>query len=1117
MGVFEQRYKQLNNQQRIAVDTIDGPLLVIAGPGTGKTELLSMRVANILKQPDVSPSNILCITFTDNAARNMRERLQQIIGQAAYHVQIHTFHSFGTDVINQYPDFFASQSLLQPIDELGSYEILRDIFQSLPHTNPLAVKVGEEFIYLRDTLRTISWVKQNALLPEELNTILTHNANFFATVGQDLADCFRDSPSTKYLDRYKSLLKTFLKHSTHHEFAFPGIATMAANELSQAIEDTPTSGRYATSITSWRNRWCQKDSKGNFEFKDAGRSLQKMHALVDIYAKYRTEQKRRGLFDFDDMIVEVVHALEHNNELKFNLQERYQYILIDEFQDTNKAQMRIIHSLGDNPVNESRPNIMAVGDDDQAIYAFQGAESSNMVDFISAYRDVAMITLTENYRSSQEILEASRSVILQADNRLEDLVKGINKSLNAQIKIDDKSIDYTVLESELSQYQWIAENVKHNLKNGIEPQNIAILAPKHKYLERLIPYLANQQLPIAYERRENILDAPIIHQIISMSQLTDALSRNDQHTVDALFAEILTYEFWGIPLESIAQLSITCYKKGSHWLECLFESDEKLASIARWFLEGARQNHTQPLEYMLDRIIGPGDKLFDDNEYTEPVPAIENQESFISPLRMFYFSDESFNQNTDTYLSLLGKLSTLRHKLRSWQPDRMLTNKDFVEFVRLHRDAKLKIIDTNPHTQTTNAVQVMTVYKSKGLEFDVVYAINAQDEIWGPSARTKSDLIRTPLNLPIKPAGQSVDDKLRLLYVALTRCKRKLNITSYNQTLDNKLSPHLSFLQPEPVETNHKHFKQRYISFAAREKAEQILATDWQYKFKDIIADKPTLLEPILQNYKLSVTHLNTFLDVVNAGPIHFLNHNLLRFPQAMTPHAAYGDAIHKTLQWIYTTIKGHPMPSPQKINAYFVDMLSRKHLDENDYQFFRARGKESLAIYIKQRQSSFSPKAIIERGFHNEGVVIGEAHLSGAIDKIEEINPVSFRVIDFKTGQPSVSWYGKHDYEKHKLHKYRQQLLFYKLLIEHSSSFGGKYSATQGQLEFVEPDNDGHIVDPLVLTYSDKEIDRFVRLLQGVWRHIQALSFPDVSHYSKDYNGVIAFEEDIINGRVAV
>src|SRR3954465_15330363 len=119
MRDFKQKLASLNDAQMQAVNTIEGPVLVIAGPGTGKTQLLSMRVANIIKTTDTAPNNILCLTFTDNAARNMRERLESIIGQTAYHVGINTFHSFGGEVINQFPDYFSRRQLLQQVDELG--------------------------------------------------------------------------------------------------------------------------------------------------------------------------------------------------------------------------------------------------------------------------------------------------------------------------------------------------------------------------------------------------------------------------------------------------------------------------------------------------------------------------------------------------------------------------------------------------------------------------------------------------------------------------------------------------------------------------------------------------------------------------------------------------------------------------------------------------------------------------------------------------------------------------------------------------------------------------------------------------------------------------------------
>ncbi|HET7059712.1 MAG TPA: ATP-dependent helicase, partial [Candidatus Saccharimonadales bacterium] len=419
MSIFSNTYKLLNTQQQKAVDETEGPVLVVAGPGTGKTQLLSMRVANILRKNDVHPGNILCLTFTDSAARNMRERMSSIIGQPAYHVAIHTFHSFGTDVINHYPDYFTGRQLLQQVDELGRYELLQEIFEGLPHSNPLSTKVGEQFLFLKDTLSAIGWLKQNAISPAELHELLNANERFIKAVEGEVAEVFAATPSPKQLPAYNKLLESIQKHITGKRyFGFPEYASECATELEQAITETDPDARFAKPITAWRNNWCKKNAEGQHELKDGGQNYRKMHALANVYQELVDSMASQGLYDFDDMVIEAVHAMERDDELRFNLQERYQYVLVDEFQDTNKAQLRMLSALGDNPVHEGRPNIMAVGDDDQAIYSFQGAEVSNMAQFAKLYKKPVLISLQENYRSSANILKTSETISGQITDRL---------------------------------------------------------------------------------------------------------------------------------------------------------------------------------------------------------------------------------------------------------------------------------------------------------------------------------------------------------------------------------------------------------------------------------------------------------------------------------------------------------------------------------------------------------------------------------------------------------------------------------------------------------------------------------------------------------------------------
>lgn len=1119
MGKFDEEFRALNDAQKEAVETTEGPVLVIAGPGTGKTQLLSMRVANIIRKNDILPGNILCLTFTDNAARNMRERLSGIIGQAAYHVAIHTFHSFGADVINQYPDCFTKRQLLQQVDELGLYELLHEIFEQMPHSNPLSTKVGDQFIHLRSTLDVISWLKKNALAPYELHELLNANKKFIDDVEGDLDGAFATPPSTKQLGTYKKLLQTVQKHATGKcYFGFPDYAAECAAGLAEALEATDANKHHAPLITAWRNTWCKKDASGKHVFKDGGQNYRKMHAVANAYQHLLDEMAEQGLFDFDDMITEAVHAMETNEELRYNLQERYQYVLVDEFQDTNKAQLRMLVALGDNPVHENRPNIMAVGDDDQAIYAFQGAEVSNMAAFSKMYDEPKLIALKENYRSNANILDVSSKIAGQITNRLSSITPEATKQLLAQKEYEINTLSHLSFPSEVAQYYWISEEIDKLIKAGTSPEEIAVIAPRHKYLERLMPYLGSRRLPVAYERRENILDAPIVVQLLTMAELIVAIAENRQKDVDALISQVLSYDFWGIPAEQLVSLSLECHNKHKKWLDVLMhDKDKKFKEVAAWFVDLARRSSLEPMEYILDQLLGER-RAGTDSEYDDLLLPKAKRAKFVSPMRKYYFSKDHYEHATDTYLTLLGQLTTLRHRLRQWKPNKALYIKDLVEFAELHRSAGLKIIDTNPHTQTTNAVQVMTAYKAKGLEFDAVFVINVQDEVWGPTARESTSRITLPKNLPIQPAGHEENDKLRLLFVALTRAKHTLYVTSYTHNMDNKLSPSLSFLasQSEAGEAIHPALIPKNIEKPAPAIAEEILSTDWAYRFRQIIADKKTLFEPILADYKLSVTHLNNFIDIKDGGPQYFFIHNLLRFPEALTPSAAYGDAVHKTIHWAHTSLRDNgKLPATLQIQEYFADMLSRKHLKKTDHKRLDERGREAVARYFGQKGSDLLAKDLVERGFNNEGVVINEARLSGKIDHLRLSDSHEAEVLDFKTGKPAKSWKGKDEYEKIKLYKYRQQLLFYKVLVENSASYSKKRIVKRGSIEFIEPDETNALLDKLTLDFDDNELDKFVKLIGAVWQHIMNLDFPDTKGYPTTLIGIQKFEEDLINGKI--
>jgi DNA helicase-2/ATP-dependent DNA helicase PcrA len=491
---FSKAYAALNPRQKEAVDTIDGPVMVVAGPGTGKTQLLSMRVANILRRTDSLPSNILCLTFTESGATAMRQRLVSLIGQAAYKVAIHTFHSFGGEVINHNPQYFYQGAHFRPADELSSYEVLEPIFQQLPHKSPLASTLNGEFTAMYDVKQGIAQLKKASLLPDELLQILDHNAVFLDFAEPILHKAF-DVPrlSKKNLADIELALRELEKFEAEPMpvSLFKPLSDICVHELTRALEAAEEASS-TTPVTAWRNRWLERNQRRNFVFKDRARST-KLRALSDIYQKYLEGMQERELYDFDDMILRVVHGLETFADLRYNLQEQYQYILVDEFQDTNGAQLRLLKGLTNAEINEGRPNVLVVGDDDQAIYSFQGAEIGNILQFRDLYRDPVTVTLTDNYRSADAILTSARAVITQGSERLEVVLDNVDKTLTAHNSPDAAASELHQFANPTEQYQWVVNQIKECIAAGTSPSEIAVLGRNHRQLLQILPHRTPQQ------------------------------------------------------------------------------------------------------------------------------------------------------------------------------------------------------------------------------------------------------------------------------------------------------------------------------------------------------------------------------------------------------------------------------------------------------------------------------------------------------------------------------------------------------------------------------------------------------------------------------------------------
>jgi len=355
---FEKAYASLNEAQKKAVDTLIGPVMVVAGPGTGKTQLLAVRVANLLHTGTAEPQNILLTTFTEAGAAAIKNRLLSLIGTDAHQITITTIHAFCDEIIRAYPEKFHDKKALRAMDDSERMEILEDILRHGSYRHIIADT--DPILHIRDIGSCISELKSEYISPSDLDVLIARQAK----------------ESTLRLEAVKNkTTKTF------------------ANETAKAEKMTER--------------------------------LTELRSVYEIYLKKCSEL---GVYDYVDMIRYALDVMQNDEEVLYDLAERYQYVMIDEYQDSNSLQNAVFETLLG---ASDEHNVLVVGDDDQSIYRFQGANVENMFRFKKVYGEAVFVTLTQNYRSHKAILDAASALIENNESRICNLFPEIVKDLSA--------------------------------------------------------------------------------------------------------------------------------------------------------------------------------------------------------------------------------------------------------------------------------------------------------------------------------------------------------------------------------------------------------------------------------------------------------------------------------------------------------------------------------------------------------------------------------------------------------------------------------------------------------------------------------------------------------------
>lgn len=1017
---FKEEYERLNAHQRKAVDTIEGPVMVIAGPGTGKTQILAARIGKILLDTDTIPENILCLTYTDAGTIAMRRRLVSFIGADAYKVNIHTFHSFCNDVIQDNLYLFDKHSL-DAISELENIQLFKKLIDDFPKDHALKRYRGDVYYEIKNLRNLFSAMKQEGWIPSQINS----------AIDAYLAD-LPNREAFVYKKKYKEFNAGDLKKTKHDE------------ELER---------------------------------------MNKLRTAVNEFENFQTLMRTKNRYDFDDMINWVIKVFEENQNVLSNYQEKYQYILVDEYQDTSGTQNKLVQLL----INYwDKPNVFVVGDDDQSIYRFQGANVENMLAFANAYtKDLMTVVLTNNYRSTQPILDISKTLINKNEERLVKQLEGLSKDLVSsheeikQLTHTPLINEYTSVKAEMADTTY---KVADLLEQGVEPGRIAVIYKENKYGEELAKYLRLKNIPVYTKRSINILENPFIKKLILILRYLEA-EHHIPYGGDDLLFEILHFDFYKIPPIEIAKLTVSASRSKAN----------EATSIRRLLYERSNMAPVdlfdQGIDAGLKTVNGILEQLIADVSNVTLQKLFENIIQHGGVLKYIIKSHDKIEK-----MQLLTALFDFIKEETS--RDATLNIQNLVNIIDLMEKENLAI----PMVQiggTDNGVNLLTAHGSKGLEFEHVFFAGLNASFWEKKKKPSGgfifpDTLFTSLSVSANIEAKDHEELRRLFYVGLTRAQKHLYLSYATFKNDGKEMEPSMFIAEIREEHNLLVAKKTFSD----EQFAEFEMLQFTAQSPEIEKVEEDFITNLLAKFEMNVTALNSYLNC----PLGFYYKNLIRIPSGKNEATEFGSAIHYALERFFRQVslqenqtglendsaKDFP---PRDVMLSDFNWYMNRHKENFTREAFARRieyGEEVLKNYYDKYIDSWSKVVSVERNIR--GVVVNGVPLKGKLDKLE-FNGKQVNVVDYKTGDVDKAMPKmKPPHEKDPNGgDYWRQAVFYKLLIDNYQLKDWKVISTE--FDFVEPDKKkNYRKEKIVINPADTET--VMQQITSVWEKIQARDF---------------------------
>ncbi len=954
-GEFEIALNQLNEKQKQAVTDFDGPMMVIAGPGTGKTQLLAVRIGYILKNTDIQAHNILALTYTDAGTIAMRQRLLKFIGTDAYKVNIYTFHSFCSSVIKDNVEYFGGYSDLEALSDLESYGVFKELIDSFSDNHHLKRLSGDLYY---DKGRLASYfqnIKKEGWTEEDL----------LKAFEEDLIN-FKENSS----NQYKRPPKGYVKGDVN-----------------------PT------------------------KLKPYLKKVKSAKAAIAEFKNYNSILSRKNRYDYADMITWVLKAFKDHPDLLADYQERFQYILVDEYQDTNGTQNELIFALSS---FWEQPNLFVVGDDDQAIYRFQGASIQNLKDFRQKYSPKVVI-LENNYRSTQIILDEAKELIENNKTRLvnnTEFTKDLIKSRTDNPK--EIKVHLNRYLNENHEQKDILLKIKEKHEKGEDLSKIAVLSRKHSNFENYVKYFRHNNIPFKLKKKINILEEYEIIKIINILTYLNKELKTPNSAEDLLF-KILHYSYFKISALDIAKVNIHCSRRtdteeDNYSYRTVLSNLEELEKLN---LKEPEKIHTTfiKLEQRMNDLIDCTpqvvfDKLFTFNGILDDIMQSPDCSERMNLINQFlnYIKDESTNNPELTLNDILNNLIELKELKIS------------IPLNRIHHSSK--------------GVVLSTVHGSKGLEYDTVFLINSTTSDWEKSKTGSKDfLIPNTIfgeeyieNDKEHKQEQKTEEERRLFYVGMTRARNELFLSYSIETRENKsLEPSQFILDINPAVEEHT-----YIALDD-DSINSFLSDLYSFNQSEFKLIDANLVDKQLENLVLNATALNKYINC----PLTYYFENVLRVPSSRGKSNGFGNAMHYALEHFFVKLKSNPdFKVPQfDVMTSFLQKGMRKfksHFTEKEFKDLTTHGQKLLLLYYEKNMGRWGSARDYFMELNINNIEYAGIPISGMIDRID-VHDDGISLFDYKSGstEKGSKKINPPSDVNPKGTDYWRQMVFYSFLIE--------------------------------------------------------------------------------------